>query len=265
MGAVLSYKITMAFLLLQKGLEAPGMEQMKAAFRGVPGLTPMDAAMMCRNSLGILARGLDAETAQLLQANLSAEGVETDIAEQSALPVLPPMRHITKLDCVPEGLRIHDPSGNSFLLEGKDIMLIAAGKVSVIEFKRTNTVTMQDPDAGLRIIDDLLFEKSGLPLRPSLMTVSPDSSYHTEEVHRQKLITDIVIRGGGLRYNMEVDVADNFAASIQYICKSAPGAAVNRGAYYFREGNPAAFSYPSKNAFYDEMIWLLWRLKGQEA
>ena len=93
-------------------------------------------------------------------------------------------------------------------------------------------------------------------------------------------MAEIVIRGGGLRYNLEAeqaaqplfayladrrtdDVSRNFQLLIQDILQNTPQAAVNRGAYYLREGNSAAFIYPTKNAFYDEMTWLLWRLGRQ--
>ena len=67
----------MGYVVLQKGLEAPPFENMKAAFQGVPGLTPADALMMCKHSLGILARGLDQQQAQQIQAGLAAQGIET--------------------------------------------------------------------------------------------------------------------------------------------------------------------------------------------
>jgi hypothetical protein len=42
---------------------------------------------------------------------------------------------------------------------------------------------------------------------------------------------------------------------------NAPEAAVNRGVYYLRENSAEPFYYPAKKAFYDEMTWLLWKMK----
>jgi hypothetical protein len=40
-----------------------------------------------------------------------------------------------------------------------------------------------------------------------------------------------------------------------------PRELVNRGACYFREQREEPFAYPSKNAFYEEIAWLLWRMR----
>jgi hypothetical protein len=274
----------MGNVVLQKGLEAPPKDKMKAAFHGVPGLTPADAMMMCKNSLGILVRGLGQEQAQQVQAALAAQGVETEVVDQAELPALPPMRHVTRVDCTAESLMIFDPLGRSFPLNWSDIMLVAAGKVSVIEFKRVSTLSAMssDPSAGmgLGIVDDLLFKNSGFRPPGDRTVISTEPNYETKEEHHQRWTAEIVIRGGGLRYNFDADqplqplfsylrdrrtddVTENFKLFVQDLCQSAPAAALNRGAYYLREGDTSTFVYSSKNSFYDEMTWLLWRLKSQ--
>jgi hypothetical protein len=271
----------MAYVVLQKGLEPPPMEQMKAAFRGVPGLTSVDATMMCKNSMGILVRGVNQEEAQQIHSALATQGVETEVADQASLPVLPPMRHVTQVECTADALMIYDPVGRSFPLEWKDIMLVAAGRVGVIEFKRTSTPTVlpMEGGGGLGIVDEFLFKNSGVPNLNVPRTAYADPNYETTEVHHQRWMAEVVIKGAGLRYNMEAeqalqplflylgnrrtnDATENFKMLVQDICQSAPEAAVNRGAYYLREGNATAFGYPTKNAFYDEMVWLLWKLSN---
>jgi hypothetical protein len=264
----------MGYVVLQKGLEPPGMEQMKQAFRGVPGLTPTDAAMMCKNSLGVLVRGIDEPEARQIQAALAAQGVETEVAEQAALPVLPQARHLSRVECTPDTLMIHDPLERTFPLAGKDILLIAAGRVGVIEFERTNTAGSPS-QSGIQVVDQFLFR----PGSGSYATRYPQPNYETHEEHRLHWIVEVVIRGGGLRYNIEAenaqqpvflylgnrrtnDLAENFKLLVQDLCRLAPAAAINRGAYYLREGNAAAFTYSSKGMFYDEMTWLLWKLQS---
>jgi hypothetical protein len=271
----------MAYVVMQKGMEPPQVEQLKAAFRGIPGLTPADAAMMCKHSVGILVRGVEQNEAQQIQASLAAQGIESEVVEQSALPALPPMRHLMQVECTPDALMIHDPAGRSFPLAWRDIMLVAAGNVGVIDFKRTSTPAVLPMDGGsLGTIDQILFENSGLPQMSIPRVAYVDPNYETREMHHQRWMAEVVIRGGGLRYNLEAeaagqplfhylakrrtdDVTKNFQLVVQDICQYAPEAAVNRGAYYLREGNAAAFAYPSKNVFYDEMIWLLWRLRAE--
>jgi hypothetical protein len=270
----------MPYVVMQKGLEPPRVEQLKAAFRGIPGLTPMDAPIMCKDAFGILVRGFEEGPANQLQAALAAQGVEVEVVDQVALPVLPPMRHVTRVECTPDALTIYDPLGNGFPLAWNNILLIAAGKVMVVEFTRKSTPPiMPDQGGGLGVIDDLLFRNSGLPLQRNSRMPYPEANYHTTEEHNERWTVEIIIKGAGLRYNMEgeaagqllfkylgerqtEDMAVNFKLLVQDLCRFAPETAINRGAYYLREDHAAAFKYPSKNAFYEEMVWLLWRLKG---
>lgn len=263
------------------------MEKVKSALVGVPGLTAADAAMMCRHSLGILARGLSREQAQQIQAQLAAQGIETGIADQAALPALPPMRHAIRVDCTTDALEIYDPVGHKFPLGWNDIMLVAAGKVAVTEFKRVSMPMSLPADQGraLGIVDELLFSNTNFPnVSRASVTQGEPLHYESREEHHQRWMVEVVIRGGGLRYNFEAeqalaplflylgdrrtdDVTTNFKLLVQDICRGATQAAVNRGAYYLREGNVNAFAYETKNAFYDEMTWLLWKLSadGQAA
>ncbi len=275
----------MGYVVLQKDLEPPPIEKMKAAFHGVPGLTAADAMLMCKHSMGILVRELKQEQALQVQAGLAAQGIETAIAEQSELPALPPMRHLMRVECTADALIIYDPLGNKFPLDWQDVMLVAAGRVAVIEFKRVSTPAMptMDQGGGLGVIDELLFKNSGFQVRGAQVPY-PEPNYETKEEHHQRWMAEIVIRGGGLRYNLEAeqptqllffylgdrrtnDVSENFKLLVQDICQYAPEAALNRGAYYLREGNPTGFVYSGKNVFYDELTWLLWKLsaRGQDA
>ena len=158
---------------------------------------------------------------------------------------------------------------------------VAAGNVGVIDFKRTSTPAILPVDQGaLGTIDQILFKNSGLPQISVPHVAYADPNYESREEHHQRWMAEVVIRGGGLRYNLEADhalqplflclgerrtddVGRNFQLLVQDICQHAPQAAVNRGAYYLREGNAEAFAYPRKNIFYDEMIWLLWRLRAE--
>jgi hypothetical protein len=57
------------------------------------------------------------------------------------------------------------------------------------------------------------------------------------------------------------DPAANFTLLVQDLAKYAPHAQLNRGAHHLREGVAEALRYPSKNAFFEEITWLLWRLR----
>jgi len=110
-------------------------------------------------------------------------------------------------------------------------------------------------------------------------TPYPAPNYETTEVRSEKWWLEVVIAGGGLRYHMAgerakqplfqylaerrtEDLPTNFKLLVQDMCRFAPGVTINRGTYYLRENNPDALVYPSKKAFNEEMIWLLWQLLG---
>ncbi|HXD01276.1 MAG TPA: hypothetical protein VN048_18200 [Verrucomicrobiae bacterium] len=252
----------MSCSVMQKNLEPPTMEQLKQAFCKVPGLTAVDASIFSRDAFGILARSFELERAQALQSALAAQGVETEVVEDGALPVLPEARLVHRIDCTPDALVIYDPLGRSFPLKWENVMLIAAGRVNLVEFKDVRTETkVQGRSYGRFGGGDKTIVNHDLK----------------EERHDRWLL-EFVITGAGLRYNVNADVARpmlfqglgerrtndlaaNFKLLVQDMVNGAPGAAVNRGAYYLRENSAEPFYYPTKKAFYDEMTWLLWKMK----
>jgi hypothetical protein len=248
--------------LMQKNLEPPTMEQLKQAFCSVPGLTAVDAAMLSRDAFGILARSFEPERAQKLQSALAAQGVETEIVEDASLPALPDLRIVHRLDSTPDALMICDPLGRSFPLPWKNVMLIAAGKVRMTEFK---TIDVPHP----------VISYGGYGRRGESAVVI---HHETHEEQNDRWLLEVVITGAALRYSIvadrplsllfqylgdrrTVDLATNFKLVVQDLIANAPEAAVNRGAYYLRENSAEPFYYPMKKAFYDEMTWLLWKMK----
>ena len=101
----------------------------------------------------------------------------------------------------------------------------------------------------------------------------------TKEEQSDHALLEIIITRAALRYTMKMDRLDcmsfqylgprrtqnwveNFALMVQDMIKFAPQAAVNRGAYSFREQavEPYSVNYPSKGAFYEEITWILWQM-----
>jgi hypothetical protein len=252
--------------VLQTNLEPPTVEQLKAAFSQVPGLTAMDAFTFGRDALGILSRAMEPDRARALQSAFAAQGVETEVVDDASLPPLPEMRMVHKLDPTPDALMICDPLGRSFPLPWPNVMLIAAGLVRMTEFKTDEVPVLSGPntDGGFG------------GYRSSGVTLTYQKQTHEERNDRWLL--DIVITGGALRYYVTVnhpdnlpfhylnerrtrDLATNFKLLVQDQIASAPNAAVNRGAYYLRENSSQPFRYNSKTSFYNEMTWLLWKIK----
>lgn len=243
--------------VLQQNLEPPTIDQLKRAFSNVPGLAQADATTLGGRTFGILARSFERECAEALQAALAAEGVETAVVEDGALPALPEARMVHRIECTPEALMLCDPLGRSFPLKWEYVLLIAAGLVPVSDF---TSVKVPQWVPGTR--GDMMMK-----LEPELH----------ESVNGHWLI-EVVISGGALRYTLLVDrdncllfqylgnrrtanPALNVKLVVQDLVSAAPQAAVNRGACYLRDDSAKPFYYPGKKLFYEEMIWFLWKMK----
>lgn len=248
----------MRYAIVQDQLDPPPIESLKRAFRSVSFLTDLDALTLGRDAFGILIKNLEAKDAANLQGALKVEGVLTEIVPEQNLPPLPPAKHVHRLNCTPDALLIYDPLGRAFPLNWNHLLIIAAGQVQLTEFRR---IEKQKP--SLRLHGRISFE------------TLPEPQYTTREEKTDRLILELVIARAALRYSAEADKfnyqylgerqtkdsAANFALLVQDLTRHAPSAAINRGAYYLREQSPTPFSYPSKNAFYEEVTWLLWRLR----
>jgi hypothetical protein len=112
-------------------------------------------------------------------------------------------------------------------------------------------------------------------LAPALRMSTIDSLPETVTREQQAglLLLDIVLTGATMRFQVEADkflfnyLGDrktgnptaNFTLLVRDLLTSAPNALLNRGAFFLREEPPTFFEYPSKNAYTEEMTWLLWR------
>ena len=248
----------MRYAVLQTDLNPPGLELLRRAFRTVPGLTPYDANILGHDAFGILVKDFSAEQAAALQGALRIEGLETEIVEQSLLPELPPAKLVQRLDYQPEHLLIFDPLGNSFPLEWRHVLLIAAGAVRLNEFVRhqkIRSVTHHHGDGH----------------------TTPDVEYEsvTREERNVHLLGEIIITGAALRYRFTADKFNfaslgarrtdspvgNFGLFIRDLIQFCPHAGLNRGASALHLQTPEIFNYPTKNAFHEEIVWRLWQMR----
>lgn len=248
----------MPYAVLQTELGKPTIEQMGRAFRSVPGLTPMDAHILGNDAFGILVKNFSESQSVALQGALRIEGVETEIVDQSLLPVLPAKHLVHRLDCTPEHLMIHDPAGRGFALEWRHVMFIAAGAVRLTEFVRERQRREKTSYTG-----------NGLPIRDI------DYDLVSREEQNFHLLAEIFVASGTLRYSLQADkfsfdylgarkvqnTAVNFASLIRDLAQYGTNATLNQGAEAIQNGAASGFTYPSQNAFGEEIVWSLWQLK----
>ncbi len=247
----------MPYAVMQKKLEPLASEQLKRAFRRVPGLAELDAFTLGKDAFGVLVKDFDWERASALKSALAEEGVEVEVVDESQLPQLPPSRQVHRLDCQPEALMIYDPAGRSFPLEWNNVMAVAAGRVQMSDFNRVMVPFTKHVGREVVIVEEPV----------------------TREQRNEHWLLEIIVTRAVLRYTIMVDrpggfsfqylgarlskgVSTNFLLLVQDLIKFAPESALNLGALQLRENSAKPFVYPSKTAFQQEIVWLLWQMSS---
>ena len=257
------------YALLQKTLEIPPIDSLKRAFRASRSLTEYDAHILAQDAYGILVRDIASDEAFVLHDALASEGIETELVTEKSLPVLPAAKLVRKLALSSEALILHDPLGRPFPLAWEHIQVLAAGNVRLQKFRKVAQSMPVSP----------FLRSSGIDgTDPSFGSHSVD--YTTREETVTDFMLEIVITGGALRYTVNVDkpflfqllgtrfnqnLSENFRVVVQEICRSASHAVLNRGAYLLSRNDQQPFVYPSKTAFLEEIIWLLWHLRRAQS
>jgi hypothetical protein len=245
----------MPYAILQTTLDPPSAAQLAAAFRVLPHLTALDAAAMAKDAFGILVQGLDlAQAGRLLQA-LQAAGVEAEMVDQAGLPPLPPPRPCRRAEVRPDAFVAYDHLGRPQAIEWPHVILLAAGAVEARELKRI----VEERVVGTSAAED------GVPI------VRYD--HKDKEVEATHLTLELFLDIEPGRYRIEADKfhfgylgdrfnpnrAQNYLALAHDCVGCAAGAVLNRGAAAVRDGNTPLLTYPSRHAFEEETVWLLWR------
>lgn len=246
----------MRYAIVQKELLVPDAELLARAFCTLPELTQIDARNAANDAFGILLRGLDVERAGALQAALAHEGIETEAVREDELPSLPSARIVRQVEVTAEHLVVMDPMRRETRIPWGDLLLIAAGQVRTREMRRLRTA-----------LDEPGFHGAGV----SQDAVTP--SRIRDEEH-ERLVVDLFLSDRAARFSLSADEFDfqhlgprlsedpaiNFLSILQDLDQYAPHASLNQGAFLACQKPPQLFRYPSKQAYQEELIWMLWRI-----
>lgn len=247
----------MPLTLMQRDLEEPDVEKLARAFCVLPELTSLDAQTAANDAYGILWRGLDSDKAGRLQTALREQGIETEAVDEADLPVLSPGRIVRRIELLDDALNVHDPMGRVTPLALDQVLLIAAGNVRVREHKKVRSTHEEPASHAAGVTYDVLSEG------------------RTRETEVEHLMLELFLAGGLARFSFAMDefvfdylgerLSDdrsiNFMFLIQDLERGAPHASLNRGAFFACQKPPHLFSYPSKPAFNEELVWMLWRIE----
>jgi hypothetical protein len=256
--------------VMQTGANAPELEQLRRAFQGVPGLTGLDAMAFGLVPFGMLARGLELEQATALKSALAVQGVEAELARETDLPKLPEAHFVDRVDGTEDALLLFDVLERKFSIPWDDVLLIAAGRVLTVEFKRVGR-----PVGSAINVSDSFWQADlsigGFQGGPAISA----RQYETQEATKPQLLLEIVPAGGAVRYSVNVNkcavqlfrylaerrtpnILSNFTLLVEDLALGAPQATLNRGAYYLTKTKDGVATYSSKTAFYNEIVWVLW-------
>jgi hypothetical protein len=227
---------------------------------------------VANDAFGILVRDLEAGDASKLQGVLQTEGVETEILAMALLPALPATKYARRIEFGADALLIYDPVGRPVPVEWRHLMLIAAGNVLV------NRTVRRTPAAS-----SITGVVPGLGSWDLEGDDGPAWAGRTElrEERGHELMLELVLTNGVARFSLMTDGASpllfrclgdrqsrdqfqNFQLVVDELAKAAPRALLNRGAWSLRQTPPTLFAYPSKNAFFEEIIWMLHRAKSAQ-
>src|SRR5262249_52431199 len=113
------------YALMNRNAEPVEQDTFASAFRGVPGLTPMDAKLIGHPECGMLVRTLTLDQAIALQTNLKAVGTQTKVVAEMSLPVLPEGRTVHSIEFSADTLTIRDAMQRSTIIAKQDFKLLA--------------------------------------------------------------------------------------------------------------------------------------------
>lgn len=245
----------MDYSIVQTTLEPLSVEALRRAFRVLPDLTDLDASSMARDAYGVLVDGLALEPASRLHEALKHQGIETQVVPSAGLPPLSPPRRLRRLDCGEDALTVYDALGRPERVDWSRVGLVAAGDVCLTTFSRVETervIYRGGPRGGAYpiVLTDVTHKESA-------------SHVPILEVHLETPPRRLHVKADEFQYNylgaarMHSHV-DNYLRVVLDVLRLAPRATLNRGAQSLRADGKTIYQYPSRHAFEEELVWLLW-------
>jgi hypothetical protein len=251
------------YALMNLSPEPVEQDTFASAFRGVPGLTPMDANQVGNPGGGILVRNLTLDQATALQSNLKATGTETEVVPEMALPALPEGKVIRSLECSPEILNVRDCLQRITGIGRQDLRLLAAGSIRTATFprerKEVEVTRVEWVHAGHVVFPVVKHETR-------VQTVQREAE---QWVLRAEFLVPVVnqrfiIEAENFDYRclgsaMTHDLSTNFCLLIRELARTYSPPLLSRGVTSILADPPEFAYYPNKDAFRNELIWSLWR------
>lgn len=261
----------MPYTVIQADSAAISEKQLAAALPVTKRFAPADAAKVAKESFGLFVERLDLDRAKAFQKALREQGVESEIIDDSALFSMPPVKTTKRIDCVAEHLAVYDAMGRPREIPWSDVLVVAAGSVSLYETNVTESSSWKSPKGGkaaFLVTGGMSSVVPGMGVMPVPQTTR---TLKGQEVPRY--VIELIVLGDPTRYRAEAqelsyaylgnrqtgEPAGNIAVMLADIMKFAASAAFNQGFVALVSDFGNAFTYPSRKSFEREIVWLVWR------
>jgi hypothetical protein len=219
-------------------------------------LAKPDCARLQRESFGILVGNLSQDDALGLQAALRAHGVETEVVDESNLPVLPMPYRPQSFTTAPEGITVADYTGQTTLLPMSMFVFAAAGHLKhIVTLPQRNMEWVQKyiPRGGIQNVLEMVTEH-----QPKEVQEFRTEFYFTQAPFRFQCVLDdnAIVRANSqvlkLRDHNQLD------SLLLTFANTFPPDQTSLGIQKILTGQ--GFTYPSVHAFEQEIIWSLYQL-----
>ena len=268
-----------SYCLVQSNLQGIDPQVLKVAFRSVGELVDNDAKILSADAFGILADGLSAESARTLANELARLGVTVEVVSEQAIPKLPDSHTLRRGGCYENVFMATDSLGRDEPVDWSRVVLLSAGIVPIREAKRIVRTRYKSalslPVTGGACLG-MMLSPTGAITAAYLQAAygAPERDVSIRYKTKSHGIVDVFVDCEPYYYRIVGDKfnysylgqrrsrkkLENFAMMVGDLVSGAQGAALNRGAVAIRdEGLEAKFAYPTRHAFEEETIWLLYK------
>jgi hypothetical protein len=246
----------MNYAVVQSEIVKPEPYALEAAFRELAELVDIDAASLSNDAYGIIVDGLSHDHATRLCAALNGQGIRTQVVSEAELPTLTPAKQLRRLDCAGDHLLLYDAIGRTTPVPWEHVVLVAAGFVTMPEFRRIERTRVVMRGTG--------WQGGTFPILLTDVSSKEESKGRLVlEIYLDIAPVRVAVQAHEFQYTylaerMEPRYMDSFALLVQDVMAYASTAILNRGAESLGNDETATFHYPSQHAFEEETVWLLW-------
>ncbi|MGO9244763.1 MAG: hypothetical protein ACLPT4_12725 [Verrucomicrobiia bacterium] len=246
------------YAVLQTSLDQSiSRDILEEAIMATEGLAKPDCARLQREAFGILVGSLSQDDALALQAALRSRGVETEVVDESVLPVLTEPKHGHALNLVETGIVFTDLYGQETSYASEQIVFAAGGgllHLRDVQDHKLETVYVPGGHGGTSDVRAVVVTYHHFENLPEfrLELFVPAESPRVQWVLTKDWVLTVNDKHIRLRDG------DQLVAFLAALGNALSPEQTNRGIQKAMSGE--TFVYPTIHAFEQEIIWSLYQM-----